>query len=157
MGQYISILAIVISVGTLCWTIWYNLRQRQASALTTSLSAFVDVESKLGDIPKALQFHGVDPHDLERLDISPEEFSYLLTNFTAGGIYYRISNAYPDVPYQKGTYRYNMLKASKTRKAWPILQKFIEPSPYRDKLEITLKTIEVESQQVRNTQHIEED
>ena len=93
----------------------------------------------------------------DRFDISPEEFSYLLTSFTAGGIYYRIKNARPDVPYQKGTYRYNMLKASKTRKAWPILQKFIEPSPYRDKLEVTLKTIEEENQQGKNIEHIEKD
>ncbi len=119
------------------------------SALVTSLSAFIDVESKLGNTPKALQFHGVDLHDLEKLDISPEEFCYLLTNFTAGGIYYRIRNTNPDAPYEKGSYRYNILKASKTRKVWPILQKFIEPSPYRDKIEVTLKTIEEENQRIK--------
>ena len=141
MEFVLSMLAVFISVGTLLWTIWFNLRQQQSTALVQSLTAFIGVEQKLAYIPAALQFHGVNPDELTKIGITPEEFSYLLTSFTAGGIFYRIKPKVAKKPYAEGTYRYTMLKSEKTQRAWPILRKFLEPSPYRDRIELTLEVI----------------
>lgn len=142
MELILPMFAVLISVGTLLWTVWFNLRQQQSTALVQSLTAFIEVEQRLGDIPTALQFHGIDPEELTKAGITPEEFSYLLTSFTAGGIFYRIKPKVANEPYAEGTYRYAMLKAEKTQKAWPILRKFLEPSHFRDKIEMTLETIQ---------------
>jgi hypothetical protein len=90
-----------------------------------------------------LELHGVSVEDLEEAGITEKEFAYLLANFTAGGLYYRAASAGKE-PFQPDTYRYNLLKSSYTRKAWPFLRKFIQKSPYSEKIEKTIDLIESE-------------
>lgn len=134
MSLILPVLAIVISVVSLSWSVRTSLRQREVSAIIANGTSLSQVESTLGNIPGALRFHGIDPHDLEDIGISPKEFAYLVSNFTLGGVYYRSTSKtrYRIAP---GTYRYQMCQSDMTRRAWPTLRRMLSPGSYRDALD----------------------
>ncbi len=134
MELVISLIATTISVVSLGWSVRTSLRQREGSAIAANLISLSQVEASIAEVPSALRFHGIELTDLEEGGITPEEFAYLLSNFTLGGVYYRSS---PKAKHmiEPGTYRYEMCQAEATRKIWPVLRRMISPSPYRDALD----------------------
>lgn len=140
----IAAFAAILSLITLVWTIVSYVRQQRATSLFNNLAAIIQVEAQLKDIPSALKFHGVDPGDLEKCGITSQEFAYLLANFTASGIYYKVYEPCETGPFNPKTdeYRYRMCVADATRKAWPLLRRFIDVGNYRARIEATIKAYE---------------
>lgn len=133
----LSITAIIVSVISLVLTFHVN--------RLTSLSSIINVELSLSKIKSAFRFHGITDKKLEAAGITAEELAYLVSSFTAGGIYHRISGIpyiWLSTPFKEGTYRYEMCKSSDTRKAWPLIKKMMNPSRFRDRIDNTIKKFE---------------
>lgn len=144
MSDVISIIAIIISIGSFVYTIYSNARAVKNAAMFNNLTTIINVEAQLANVPSALKFHGVSIKELENINITPQEFAYLLTSFTAGGIYYKTYFPNDSTPFDKNSYRYEMCQSEQTRNAWPILKKFITNTNYRKKIENTIDLINKE-------------
>ncbi|MDO9528330.1 MAG: hypothetical protein Q7J27_04130 [Syntrophales bacterium] len=136
----ISLTALIISIGSFGWSIHIGRRRMNAAELA-SLSHVVNIEQTLGQIPTALKFHGITPEEMEEADIEPKEVAYLLSSFTAGGIYHGTKAQKKIKTFEVGSYRYDMCKSEATRKAWPIIKRMMNPSNYRDKINATINLI----------------
>ena len=129
----------LLSGGSLAFTIWYNLRQAKVNAMNTYLAQLVSIESQIAKTPSVLRFHGLDARDLIDHDVSAEEFSYLVTTFTLGGVWYKAFESSEDIgPYKPGEYRYDICASPATQKAWPLLKRMMEDTPYRKKIDATI-------------------
>lgn len=137
----ISTIALIVSVSSLVWTIYYNKRQQDSNAFISTEKNYITIEQMIADTPSVLKFHNISKDELESINITPEEFSYLLANFTAGGIYYRSLKKKKEM-FELDSYRGMMLQSKSTREAWSLLKKCIAPSCYRDTIENTIKFIE---------------
>ncbi len=149
-----SAFALFLSVTALVWTIISNLEKNKNFAIASCFSLMAQAESMLKDVPSALKFHTISTEDLESIGLSPQEFTYLLVNFTSAGVFYRINHPNDISPFPKGSYRHTMLEAPETRKAWPLLKKVINPEigTYGKKIEATIKKIEeVKAKQLNAT------
>ncbi len=102
------------------------------------MTTIIGVEAKIAEVPTALKFHNLDPDELGKIGLKSDEFAYLLTSFTAGGIYYKTFYPDDDTPFAEGSYRYIMCTSEATRKAWPILKNFITDTNYKKKIEKTV-------------------
>jgi hypothetical protein len=91
-----------------------------------ALSSYVSVEQTIKNNSNLLRFHGVTKKDLEEANIDEKDFSYLLSNFTAGGIYYRNSTTKD----KKFLYYENMFQQDSTRKAWYLIKRCMAPIDY---------------------------
>lgn len=138
--ELISLAAIIISFGSIVWSIHIGRRQINAAELA-SLSHVVDIERTLGEVPTALKFHGITIEEMKKADIEPKELAYLLSSFTAGAIYHGTKVQRKIKTFQVGSYRYEMCKSEATRKAWPIIKRMMNPSNYRDKIDSTINLI----------------
>jgi len=134
-----SLLALMVSLGSLEWSIHIGRRGMNAAELA-SLSHVVNIEQTLGQIPTALKFHGITPKEMNEADIEPKELAYLLSSFTAGEIYHGTKAQKKMKTFEVGSYRYRMCKSEATRKAWPIIKRMMNPSIYRNKITATIKS-----------------
>ena len=142
MAEVLSLIAILVSFCGLFWTIFYNRKQLRLNLFGSAHASFISVEQQLSNCGSALRFHGISLEQLEEHGLTSQEFAYLLTNFTAGGIYYKsIDDKSPVTPFPKDEYYYSMLLSPYTQKAWPLLRNCIGPSLFRDKIEATLQVI----------------
>lgn len=139
---FISGFAIILSVFSLVFSVWSTKRQEYLNSLANNLIYMSDIERTIADTPSILELHSVEQKELEEAGVTPQEFAYLLSSFSVGGLYYRTLGAKVRKPFAPGTYRYNMLKSERTRRAWPLIKKFMGPSPYRDKIEFTISCID---------------
>jgi hypothetical protein len=106
------------------------------------MSAIVQVESRLADFPPALRFHGLSEEDLERVEIEPRDFAYLLNSFTLGSIRQSILSRWKQSAFPPGDYRYQMCLAKETRRAWPLVKKLMNPSAFVARIDRTIEEIE---------------
>jgi hypothetical protein len=144
----ISAIAIITSIVSLLYTIYSNNRRELISALMNNLNALAQIEAKIGENPDLLELHGITATQLEEINISSKELAYLLSSFTAGSIYFRTVGIKSTRPFSKESYRYKMLKSSKTRAAWKIIREnFMEPSAYMDSIDATIAIIEKEERE----------
>ena len=137
----LSIVALVISISSLLWTIWFNLRRARVDPMLNYLSKLSDVERMIATTPSALKFHGIEERELVEAGITAQEFAYLVSSFTLGGAYHRAYMDNSQKPITPGTYRYTMCSADATRRAWPLLRRMMAHTPYRDQLEATIRII----------------
>ena len=88
-----------------------------------------------------LRFHGINPDAIEEeYGVTSTELSYLLQSFDAGSISYLISNKKHKKPFEKGSYRYNILNNDATQKAFPLKKKlFDSKNPYIARCEETIR------------------
>jgi len=135
----ISLAALLVSILTLLYTLWLNNRMNKNNAMFHNLTTIIDVEAKIADVPTVLKFHNLDPVELEKNGLEAAEFAYLLTSFTAGGIYYKTFYPDDDKPFGEGSYRYIMCTSEATIKAWPLLRNFITNTNYKKKIEKTIE------------------
>ena len=101
----------------------------------------ISVERSLRDTPSAFRFHGITEEDIASHGLTSDELSYLVASFTAGGIYHRAHNQDSREPFPIGSYRRQMLECPETRKAWPLIKKMLNETPYTHRLEATLREI----------------
>jgi hypothetical protein len=114
----------------------------RASTLAAHMSAIVQVESRLAELPDALRFHGLSVEDLKAAGIEPCEFAYLLNSFTLGSIRQRILSRWDRRAFPSGDYRYQMCLAKETRRAWPLVKKLMNPGAFVDRIDRTIEKIE---------------
>jgi hypothetical protein len=142
MSAITSIAALLISLFSFLWTWSHNRKEVQFQLRSITESTFINVEQMLASVPSALKFHGITIEELKQVGVTPEEFAYILSNFTAGGILHRTENSRNFEPFDLNSYRGTMIQSDDTRKVWPILRKCIAPSPYRDRIEATIRKVE---------------
>lgn len=144
----ISLSALIISIGSIVWSIHIGRRRMNAAELA-ALSHVANIEQTLGQVPSALKFHGITEEALKKADIRSEELAYLLASFTAGAIYHGTKAQKKMETFEDDSYRYVMCKSEATRKAWPIIKQMMNPSDYRDKIDNTISLIHNETKKIR--------
>ena len=137
-----SIAALVISLVSFLWTLLYSRKEMNAQMRSITESTFIQVEQMIASVPSALKFHGITVAELKKAGVTPQEFAYILSNFTAGGIFHRTEGERNVRPFDLNSYRGVIIQSEDTRRIWPILKKCIAPSPYRDRIEATIRKIE---------------
>ncbi|MEO0964312.1 MAG: hypothetical protein AAFY08_04260 [Planctomycetota bacterium] len=140
----LSMLAFLMAFASLVWTVVSHRQQSHDASISAAFPLMAQAESMLKEIPTALRFHNVTEDELQSFGLTHEEFAYLLMNFTAAGIYYRMHDPSDESPFPKDSYRYQMLASPSTRRAWPILKRFINTDigNYANKIEKTILIIE---------------
>jgi hypothetical protein len=138
--EVISFLSLVFSAVAL----WQTRRSVRASTLIGHLSEIVQVESRLGELPSALRFHGLTKENLNKAGIDGPEFAYLLNSFTLASVRQDILRPKIRSVFPRESYRYQMCLSKDTRKAWPLIKKLMNPSPFVDRIDRTIKSIEKE-------------
>jgi hypothetical protein len=149
LEMLLSLTALIIAIISLVHTIISSRRQEFTAGRLNNLAAISDIERMIADNPQILELHGVSLQELEQSGITSNEIAYLLSSFTAGRLYYSSNDGGTVSPFEVGSYRYNMLSSHRTRKAWPIIKKLMEPGKYRDKIDITIKEIEQENKHAK--------
>lgn len=135
----LSLAALFFSLHSMLWNKKSFKINHEQAKLSGNLAVLSEIKLKLSDIPKAFRFHGITPEDMLSHDIEPEELAYLAANFIAGQIFYeRIPDDY-DKPFPEDNYRSTLCNSESVQKAWPLLKKLIDNTPYREKLELTIK------------------
>ncbi len=142
LDKYLSLAALVVSIISVTYTIISSKKQEFTISRMNNLAAITNIEQMIADNPQLLELHGIAMTQLEQSGITSKELAYLLSSFTAGRMYYSPNDGGHITPFDIGSYRYNMLKSTRTRKAWPILKQLMEPGNYRDKIDLTIKEIE---------------
>jgi len=147
ISDWFSLLAVVLSIGNIVFLLWNHRQTRHQEALATNLAALASVDLAIKDNPSVLRFHGVTEDDLSAAGITGEELAYLVATFHTGSIYYSIvgkdtsTRAFTEAD----TYRYYLCTTESTRRAWPLLKRFLMDSPYKRRLEVTIAKIDEES------------
>ena len=134
----IAILA--LSIALLSWRA--NIRK---SRLIEHYRHIMSTDSMFAKNKELLRFHGINPDTIkEEYGVNSTELSYLLQSFNAGSISYLISNKRHKKPFNKGSYRYNILKNDATQKAFPLIQQlFDSKNPYIAKCEETIRILKI--------------
>ena len=138
----VSLLALITSIVALLWTAIMNRRQNEYSTLLAHLSDINAVEARLGQLPSALRFHGLSESDLADGGMTPEEYAYLLNNFTAGATWHMILTSRDRSPFRPGSYRYVMCQSVETQKAWPVVKRMMSPSGFVERIDATIALIQ---------------
>jgi hypothetical protein len=120
--------------------------QMRASMFAISEQAFVSLERSISETPTVLKFYGIGEDDLENVGLTPAEFSFLLANFTAGGIHIKATairspEAVDDGPFASTSWYYSLLARRSVQEAWPLLSQAISESVYKRKIESTLRDL----------------
>jgi hypothetical protein len=142
LSIFISLAALLLSSASVLWSILYGNRIFRATMVAQSEASFVSIEQMLGDLPSALRFHGIAENEVTECGLTPGEFAYLLSSFTAGAIYYRTHGEKGSEPFPLDSYRGVMIRSPQTRAAWPLLRRCTDPSSYRVKIEATIRLVE---------------
>ena len=145
-SDVISGLALIVALLAFWQASLVNRTQQASSAWLAQLSAIIEVEGRLGDLPEALRFHGIGRDELDQAGLTPQEFAYLLNSFTLGDIQDRVLHPNLRIPFgvKTETYRYRMCKSKETRKAWPMIKKLMNPSAFVDRIDLTIRSQEEE-------------
>jgi hypothetical protein len=116
--------------------------QREANVLAANLAPIVTVEKMISEIPGTLRFHGISPDELKKINITQEEFVYLVTSFTVGGIYHRALDSTSVEAFPEDTYRGRMCACKDVRNAWPLVRRLMNPSNFTLRIEKTIAKAE---------------
>lgn len=135
----IASIALVISLLNVWWNYYSFKKNHEQSRISENLSSLAEIKLRLGEIPDAFRFHGITTQDLIEHEIKPEELSYLISNFLAGQIYYEMFPNNPTKPFPEDDYRTHLCQSQAVYKAWPLIKKLLDNTPYRAKVELTIK------------------
>lgn len=136
MAIDMSLLAFILSIISIIWSIKSYRFKIYADSLASSVIHLVEIEKRIGDYPQLLRFHGISNPDeeLKKYGLTAQEFAYLINSFSLAGIYYRISPR-PNEIIKKGSYRDAMFMSPATIKAWPLIRIMLTDSAFRDMLD----------------------
>lgn len=135
----ISVSSLTVAVVAVVYNNILAEKMVKQARIAANLSAVSEIKLKLIDIPSALKFHGITQKMLDSHEVTPQELAYLASNFIAGQIYFEMSSRNTLTPFEEGDYRENICKSEHTQKAWPLLEKLIDDTPYRDKIKLTIE------------------
>lgn len=154
IGGIVNPLISLIGLLAVVWTLRSNVvilgemqRQLRAQMFAESELQFVTLEQLFAKVPSALKFHGINESELKEAGVTPDEFAYLMANFTAGGVNVRALWEEDIKPFEKGDYYRTMMESIHTRKAWPIIRQLMAPSPYKERLQATYDVIRKETEE----------
>lgn len=135
----LSIVAVTVSLVAIGLQFFIHWRENRQNALATNIAALAEVELVIARHPEVLRFHSISEADLEAHGLTAVELSYLLANFHIGSTYYSTIHAIPTEESFTATdaYRYFMMKSPATRKAWPLIERFMIDSNYKTRLRLT--------------------
>lgn len=138
----LALFASVVSIASFAFSIisWHI--QKKVNAAAPMLQAFAELERSIANTPTALRFHGITPEMLKEIDITPEEFAYLVSSFSIGYIYHFGATPKDVDPFPVDSYRYNLLKSESTRKAWPLIRLMLGSGYYVKQMEATIRRVE---------------
>ena len=117
---FFSTLALVISIYT-----WKS--NRRASQDIQHYSLVSQADNMIADNKAVLRFHGVDPDTIEeKYGINSSELSYLLQSFNSSSIASLLGNEKSTKRFEKGSYRYDILKNEPTQRAFPLIKRLFD-------------------------------
>lgn len=134
----IAIVALLVSIGSFVHSWMSSRRKNRVEPMLAYLVQLAQIEAEIGVTPSALEFHGISIDELDQAGITPKEFAYLVASFTAGGAWFEAFSDGKTSPYKVGNYRWQICSSQKTQKAWPLLKRMMDDSPYRAKVEATI-------------------
>lgn len=139
---YISITALIFSLVSFVVTMIFNYKSRRLQFMMASIQGYATLEIAIKDNPKLLHVFGINSEDLDEIGISVEEFAFLLSNLTVGGIYYRnVGKKDLAKSFKNDGYYHNIFTISKNKRAWPLLKKCMGDSKYRRYIEYELNNL----------------
>jgi hypothetical protein len=139
-----SAAALAISMVSLAMTIYLSRTQALVNARLANLTMRVGLVDKVCETPSVLRFHGISTSDLEAAAITPAEFSYLLGLYEAGSAYFEHYQRGEHTPFATGELRYKMCATADFRRAWPLIKKFVQATPFTDRIEATIRAIQAQ-------------
>lgn len=137
----LAILAVLLSILSFVLSIIVWLSQKNVGAATSTLQVFAQIERNIGDVPTVLRFHDITPQKLREAGVTPNEFAYLVSCFSAYYIYHYRLTFKKGQPYSVGSYAYNLLKSPSTREAWPLIKLMMGGGEYVESIEATIEVI----------------
>lgn len=138
LSLIISILSLIIALVTFFLSYRKYRKGVKNQALISNENHIIEIESRIGDNPELLRFHGIENPSqyLQELGVTSKEYAYLLNSFTAGSLYYNIaSKKEREKIIMPHSYRWIMCKSPGVKKAWPALKVLLAHGEFRDKLE----------------------
>jgi hypothetical protein len=135
----VAMLALVISVVALVWTVYSQRIQAKHAILQENMAILVEIWGALGRKSSMLRFHGISEAELSDAGVDAEELAYLIASFEAASVYYRYFENTPE-PFPEGSLRQRMCASEATQKAWPVLKRFFAGDrTYLAKIEATMR------------------
>ncbi len=141
MEIIISILAFIFSVIGLAWQAWTFFHNRKIRIVNECVIAMAQLERSLADAPNAFKFHGLTKQTIKEHGFDDKSLSYLLSNMTIGGSFHRHSKEAGSHVFKKSSYRYKLCESEEVLRAWPLIERMITETPYKDRIINTLKEI----------------
>jgi hypothetical protein len=142
ISDLVSGLALFVAIFALWHSVRASRRQESSSTYLAHLAEIVQVESRLGELPDALRFHGLRKEELERVGVTPQEFAYLVNSFTLGKAWHKVLTPEATTPYGVDSYRFHMCESKEMRQVWPLVKRLLNPGPYVDRIDATIAQIE---------------
>ena len=133
----ISSISLFVSILAIVYTVRSNKRNIEITNRTNNHLSIINVEKSLAEIPSALRFHGINIEEVKK-HISIEEFVYLLNSFTSGRLFYLSEDLTKKNNFNKGSYRWYIIKHPDFIKIWPYLKNMIYDKDYKRIIENTL-------------------
>ena len=130
-------LSLVVALTSLAWTIWHSRKQFEKVLLMHNLTEISKLEKEIGLHPNVIRFLGVKENELKDGGLNQKEFGFLLSWFTVGGVWHRLNDDGKRL-FKKGSYRWRMLESEHTQKAWPVIERFMNESAYKNKIRSTI-------------------
>ncbi|MBD3337338.1 MAG: hypothetical protein GF355_17635 [Candidatus Eisenbacteria bacterium] len=137
----LSVVAIGVSVGSLMWNVLWSRDMRRRNTHYANATLLAEVELSLKDIPGALKFRGITERELAAAGVTVEELSYLTANILAGWLLYEAVESNCRKPFERGHYRYKLFQSEHTQKAWPLVKRILEHTPFMDRIDGTIEAI----------------
>lgn len=148
---FLSIAAIFISLGAIYLQFFIHRREHGLSALSTNLASLADIDLMLASDSSLLRFHSVSADELTAHGVTEKDLAYLIATFHAGSIYYSTVDLRPtEEPFtESDPYRFHMMRSSATRRAWPLVERFLNDSNYKTRLRLTKLQFDVADQRAQ--------
>ena len=131
--------ALGAALASLLWALWSWRRVEFRARAHENMKLMMGVESKLVELPSALRFHGVSERQIQETGLSVSEFIYIVSSFSAGQTFYEFESLNTTIPFPQNDYRGIMCSNPDIAKAWPLLCTFLDDTPFRSKLETSIK------------------
>lgn len=135
MELTLSIFAILLSFASFGWAIYFGRVNLYQTKLNRNLSLMSDLKMKLGDMPEAFRFYGISEEDIKKHGLTPLELAYLTSNFLAGQVFWETEITRNKKYFSDNDYRARLCQSDEIQKAWPLISKMMDDTPYKDHLD----------------------
>ena len=117
-------------------------REHKLGARSINLASLASLDMELGKPDNDfLKFHKIGKDELESGGITKGELAYLIASFHLGSIYYSTVEEHAEnTPFKENdAYRFHMFRSPSTRRAWPLVEMFLNDSTYKERCRNTCK------------------